>query len=162
MWPASPLTSLTLVLNLARRCEQVFSKTGDIKRIIMGLDKQKRTPCGFCFVVYYTRKDTEECVKYLNGTMLDERPIRVDFDWGFVEGRQYGRGRSGGQVRDEYRMNYDAARGGYGTILYNELNNRQMMMTQLTGEMNAGDVGGYRAQSLSEKRFRRDDSDDER
>ncbi len=31
--------------------------------------------------------------------MVDERPIRVDIDWGFQEGRQYGRGRSGGQVR---------------------------------------------------------------
>lgn len=141
---------------------QVFSKVGDIKRIVMGLDKHKLTPCGFCFVVYYTREDTEDCVKasgaggewycpggegrggkgrwgycslghggwvfcsapaplclsaaspthaligpcpapacpqYVNGTMLDDRPIRVDFDWGFVEGRQFGRGRSGGQVR---------------------------------------------------------------
>lgn len=30
--------------------------------------------------------------------MLDGRPIRVDYDWGFKDGRQYGRGRSGGQV----------------------------------------------------------------
>lgn len=64
----------------------------------MGLDKQKKTPCGFCFVVYYTRKDAEDAVKYLSGTRVDERPIRVDFDWGFVEGRQFGRGRAGGQV----------------------------------------------------------------
>ena len=35
---------------------------------------------------------------FLNGTLVDERAIRVDLDWGFVEGRQYGRGRSGGQV----------------------------------------------------------------
>jgi hypothetical protein len=37
-------------------------------------------------------------VKYISGTILDDRPIRVDFDWGFQEGRQWGRGRSGGQV----------------------------------------------------------------
>ena len=78
---------------------QVFSKVGDVKRIVMGLDKQRMTPCGFCFIVYYTREDAEGCVKWVNGTMLDDRPIRVDFDWGFVEGRQFGRGRSGGQVR---------------------------------------------------------------
>lgn len=78
---------------------QVFSRCGDVQRIIMGLDKQKKTPCGFCFVVYYTRKDAEDAVKYLSGTKVDERPIRVDFDWGFVEGRQFGRGRAGGQVR---------------------------------------------------------------
>ena len=65
----------------------------------MGLDKHRKTPCGFCFVVYYTRSDAEDAVKYLNGTYVDERPIRADFDWGFVEGRQYGRGRTGGQVQ---------------------------------------------------------------
>lgn len=45
------------------------------------------------------RKDSESCVKYLNGTVVDDRAIRVDHDWGFEEGRQWGRGRSGGQVR---------------------------------------------------------------
>ena len=54
----------------------------------MGLDKHKMTPCGFCFVVYYTREEAEACVKYINGTVLDDRPIRADFDWGFQEGRQ--------------------------------------------------------------------------
>ena len=64
----------------------------------MGLDSMKRTPCGFCFVSYFTRKDAEAAVKYINGSMMDGRSIRVDHDWGFVEGRQFGRGRSGGQV----------------------------------------------------------------
>lgn len=77
---------------------QIFSTAGWVKRIVMGLDKVKRTPCGFCFVEYYTREDAADAVKYINGAQLDERPIRVDFDWGFQEGRQYGRGRGGGQV----------------------------------------------------------------
>lgn len=47
---------------------------------------------------FYSRDDTEDAVKYISGTILDDRPIRVDFDWGFQEGRQWGRGRSGGQV----------------------------------------------------------------
>lgn len=34
----------------------------------------------------------------VNGTKLDDRLIRTDWDPGFVEGRQFGRGRSGGQV----------------------------------------------------------------
>lgn len=79
-------------------CVQLFSKAGDIKRLIMGLDANKRTPCGFCFVSYFTRKDAEAAVKYINGSMMDGRSIRVDHDWGFVEGRQYGRGKTGGQV----------------------------------------------------------------
>jgi RNA recognition motif-containing protein len=64
----------------------------------MGLDKNARTPCGFCFVVYGTRREASDAVAYISGTLLDDRIIRVDFDWGFVEGRQYGRGISGGQV----------------------------------------------------------------
>ncbi|KAH9743840.1 nuclear cap-binding protein subunit 2 [Citrus sinensis] len=86
---------------------ELFSRAGEIKKIIMGLDKNSKTPCGFCFALFYSREDTEDAVKYISGTILDDRPIRVDFDWGFQDGRQWGRGRSGGQVRDEYRTDYD-------------------------------------------------------
>jgi len=29
---------------------ELFVKCGEIRRIIMGLDKFKKTPCGFCFI----------------------------------------------------------------------------------------------------------------
>eukprot|EP00246_Nothoceros_aenigmaticus_P006375 TRINITY_DN19216_c0_g1_i1.p1 TRINITY_DN19216_c0_g1~~TRINITY_DN19216_c0_g1_i1.p1 ORF type:complete len:249 (-),score=51.27 TRINITY_DN19216_c0_g1_i1:5-751(-) len=106
---------------------EVFSHVGEIKKIIMGLDKNNKTPCGFCFVLFYSREDTDDAVKYISGTIVDERPIRVDFDWGFQEGRQWGRGRSGGQVRDEYRTDYDPGRGGYGKIVQKELEGRQLV-----------------------------------
>lgn len=77
---------------------ELFSKCGDIRRIIMGLDKYKKTPCGFCFLEYYVRSDAENCMRYVNGTRLDDRIIRTDWDAGFIEGRQYGRGKTGGQV----------------------------------------------------------------
>ena len=51
----------------------LFSKCGEIKRIIMGLDRVKKTPCGFCFVEYYTREDADACMKWVNGTKLDDR-----------------------------------------------------------------------------------------
>jgi nuclear cap-binding protein subunit 2 len=114
---------------------ELFGRGGDVKRIIMGLDRNKKTPCGFCFVEYYTREDAENCMRYINGTRLDDRLIRTDWDAGFIEGRQYGRGKSGGQViiykkfffvyfikfsfifnnnnkkvRDEYRKEYDPGR----------------------------------------------------
>ncbi|EMC94198.1 hypothetical protein BAUCODRAFT_74746 [Baudoinia panamericana UAMH 10762] len=92
----------------------LFSKCGEIKRLVMGLDRFTKTPCGFCFVEYYTHADALDCLKYVGGTKLDERIIRCDLDEGFAEGRQYGRGKSGGQVRDEYREEYDPGRGGYG------------------------------------------------
>lgn len=37
-------------------------------------------------------------MRFINGTRLDDRIIRTDWDVGFKEGRQYGRGKSGGQV----------------------------------------------------------------
>ncbi|KAI3757094.1 hypothetical protein L6452_04627 [Arctium lappa] len=86
---------------------ELFWRAGEIKKIVMGLDKNTKTPCGFCFIMFCSREDTEDSVKYISGTILDDRPIRVDFDWGFQDGRQWGRGRSGGQVRDEYRTDYD-------------------------------------------------------
>lgn len=80
-------------------------------------------------------------MKYVGGTKLDERIIRADLDPGFEEGRQYGyvvdenplqghsligdrRGKSGGQVRDEYREEYDPGRGGYGRA-YDEQRQRE-------------------------------------
>ncbi|KAJ8308358.1 hypothetical protein KUTeg_013232 [Tegillarca granosa] len=104
---------------------ELFGKCGDIKRIIMGLDKIKKTPCGFCFVEYYTREESENAMRYVNGTRLDDRIIRCDWDVGFKEGRQYGRGKTGGQVRDEYRSDFDEGRGGYGKIVQNRIRSRE-------------------------------------
>ncbi|ORY69864.1 nuclear cap-binding protein subunit 2 [Pseudomassariella vexata] len=99
---------------------ELFSKCGEIKRLIMGLDRFNKTPCGFCFVEYYTHQDALDCMKYIGGTKLDERVIRTDLDPGFEEGRQYGRGKSGGQVRDEYRDDFDEGRGGLGRAIQSE------------------------------------------
>ncbi|KAG8217757.1 hypothetical protein J3R82DRAFT_5918 [Butyriboletus roseoflavus] len=99
---------------------ELFSKCaspedgGGIKRIIMGLDRHTRTPCGFCFVEYYTHAEALASMKHVSGTKLDERIIRCDLDLGYKEGRQFGRGKSGGQVRDEHRQDYDPGRGGWG------------------------------------------------
>ncbi|KAI9178585.1 hypothetical protein LWI28_028204 [Acer negundo] len=116
---------------------ELFSRAGEIKKLIMGLDKNTKTPCGFCFVLYYSRDDAEDAVKYISGTILDDRPIRVDFDWGFQDGRQWGRGRSGGQVRDEYRTDYDPGRGGYGKLVQKELEAQRPLVDYGTGSLNS-------------------------
>ena len=157
----------------------LFAKCGVVKTVIMGLDKHKLTPCGFCFVEYHNRVDAERAVKYLNGTKLDDREVRIDFDWGFQDGRQFGRGKSGGQVRDEYRTNYDAGRGGYGVLIKNELENLNEEGVAGANEgdgfrgggdhgpssaANAaagGDGGGAAAPKVGSKRGRDDDSDEE-
>ncbi|KAF6774585.1 hypothetical protein AHF37_06141 [Paragonimus kellicotti] len=64
----------------------------------MGLHRFSKTPCGFCFVEYVTREGAEMAMRYVNRTRLDDRLVRTDWDAGYEEGRQYGRGRSGGQV----------------------------------------------------------------
>ena len=70
--------------------ELMVCRCGEIKRLVMGLDRFHKTPCGFCFVEYYNHQDALDCMKYIGGTKLDERIIRTDLDPGFQEGRQYG------------------------------------------------------------------------
>ena len=149
---------------------ELFTLCGPVKRIIMGLDKIKMTPCGFTFVEFHNRRDAELAVKHLNGTKLDDREIRIDFDWGFVEGRQFGRGKSGGQVRDEYRTNFDSGRGGYGQLLKQELEKakeeeeQEEELEDYDGMREDNDYRLRRGSGRREKRCNRDEEmlDDER
>lgn len=93
---------------------ELFTRCGSVKRIIMGLDKFKKTPCGFCFVEYDERSSAQTCITYLNRSRLDGRDIQVDIDAGFVEGRQFGRGQGGGQIGDERRRERERHSGGPG------------------------------------------------
>lgn len=90
---------------------ELFTRCGSVRRIIMGLDKIKKTPCGFCFVEFDERESALQSVKFLNRTHLDGREIQVDMDAGFEEGRQFGRGARGGQVGDERRRDRDQGGG---------------------------------------------------
>jgi nuclear cap-binding protein subunit 2 len=94
---------------------------GGIVAIHMGLDRNKKTPCGFAFVEYRRRQDALIAVSQLSGTKLDGRVIRVELDAGFKPGRQFGRGMSGGQVREDRRNASMAAtldrRSGLGNIV---------------------------------------------
>ena len=78
---------------------ELFSYCGEVKRVIMGLHRYNRTPCGFCFVEFYTHEEAQVAVQCLNRFELDDEQIRTDWDTGFEEGRQYGRGWGGGQRR---------------------------------------------------------------
>lgn len=119
-WFATVASSTTLYIgNLAfftteAQLHELFSKCGEVKRIVMGLDRKEYTPCGFCFVEYYSREAALDCLRYVVQTKLDDRFIRVDIDPGFREGRQFGRGHHGGQVRDAVRADFDPDRGGWG------------------------------------------------
>ncbi|KAF9365557.1 nuclear cap binding complex subunit [Mortierella sp. NVP85] len=144
---------------------ELFSKCGEIKRIIMGLDRNQKTPCGFCFVEYYHHSDALDCMKYINSSKLDERIVRSDLDHGFREGRQFGRGRSGGQVRDEYRLEFDPGRGGWGHVRARqeaEREREQKANYEAITSIPEGASNEYKDQKESSGAKRgRDDDDDE-
>ena len=91
-----------------------FGIIGPIKRVVMGLNRNTKLPCGFCFVEYHSTDAALEACAMMTGWSVDDRIIRVELDFGFRDGRQYGRGGSGGQVRDDRRVGYDEDRGGEG------------------------------------------------
>eukprot|EP00668_Euglena_longa_P029082 GGOE01036424.1.p1 GENE.GGOE01036424.1~~GGOE01036424.1.p1 ORF type:complete len:228 (+),score=27.03 GGOE01036424.1:77-760(+) len=136
----------------------VFSRCGMVKQIIMGLDRIHKTPCGFCFVEFEKRAEAEDAVKYLNQTRLDDRVIRIDWDKGNVlaENRQYGRGLSGGQVRDEYRDELDRGRGGMGKRRARDLGLELSDWTKGLVQYEREDVNPERLRIRPERWARRD------
>jgi nuclear cap-binding protein subunit 2 len=112
---ALSMSSTLYIGNLAfstRSCHvrSHFGLIGHVKSVQMGLDRFLKAPCGFCFVEYLHRDDAIQAVANLSGTKLDGKIIRVELDAGFQPGRQYGRGTSGGQVRDDRGAKNDPAR----------------------------------------------------
>jgi nuclear cap-binding protein subunit 2 len=148
---AALATSKTLYVgNLAfstRSChiQSLFGELGVVKSIHMGLDRFRKTPCGFCFVEYDRREDALLAVSNISGTKLDGRVIRVELDAGFQPGRQYGRGVGGGQVRDERRNVVDPARSG------------RLKFTPANADAPKASEAGHYGPSAGDKRERDDD-----
>ncbi|CEO94244.1 hypothetical protein PBRA_000029, partial [Plasmodiophora brassicae] len=135
---------------------EMFHLVGPVKAVIMGLNAHTREPCGFAFIEFYTHEHARDAVNYLSGLRLDSRPVKIDIDQGFAEGRQFGRGRAGGQVRDEFREDYDYGRGGWGVI-------RQL---QIEREGNSEPIihrprPSSTAEFASNERFRHAESDED-
>lgn len=126
----------------------------------MGLDRYKKTPCGFAFVEMERRRDALDAIAHLSGVKLDGRVIRCELDAGFKPGRQYGRGASGGQVRDDRRGGGDRGRRRSGG--YNQPNSNEMQQRWQAPERNVGDadrvgVDGHYGPRSGDKRERDDD-----
>ena len=83
---------------------EYFSKVGEIKRIITGINRIDLSPCGFCFLEFYHSRYGIFCMLNSNGLKLDSRVLKVDIDEGFKEGRQYGRGKGGGQLKEDLKI----------------------------------------------------------
>ena len=103
---------------------QLFSFCGKIKRVIMGLNRNTYSPCGFAFIEYLDKESALVARKTLMGAILDGKEIRVDIDIGYEKDREFGRGRSGCQRRDEMRRSYDPERPWKKTYNYRQNNQR--------------------------------------
>lgn len=74
-----------------------------IKRIIMGRNKINFLFCGFLFIEFKNRNDTIFYKNLLNNLKLNFKKIYCDFDYGFMDGREFGRGFAGGSFRKDSR-----------------------------------------------------------
>ncbi|ELP86129.1 nuclear cap-binding protein subunit, putative [Entamoeba invadens IP1] len=81
----------------------LFGEYGDLTRIIMGVNHRNEY-CGFCFVEYKTREDADYAKRALDKTQVDGKFIRVDWDYGYKEGREFGRGKDGEQKQSQRRF----------------------------------------------------------
>ena len=79
----------------------LFGGVAPVRSLILGVNKKSFKPCGFCFVEFENRAGAERALRALNGLDIEGRALKLDFDAGFKEGRQYGRGFEGGQLADE-------------------------------------------------------------
>jgi len=163
-------TSSTLYIgNLAfstrtSHLKSLFSTLGPVKTIHMGLDRINKTPCGFAFVEYYKRDHALSAIAYLSGTKLDEKVIRVELDAGFKPGRQYGRGKRGGQVRDDRRNSFDPKRRA-AVPANNTMSSRWQAPTRTSNDRNSldsydGHYGPSSTDNISGVKRSRGDSDD--
>ena len=80
----------------------------------MGLNSLTKQPCGFAFLAFATPQQAHTTRAVLHALAVDERTVGIDMDQRFKPGREWGRGKSGGQIRDEVRQGWDAGRGGWG------------------------------------------------
>eukprot|EP00038_Savillea_parva_P016070 m.15807 g.15807 ORF g.15807 m.15807 type:complete len:533 (-) comp3317_c0_seq1:60-1658(-) len=67
----------------------LFSLSGYIEAIHMGIWKDTRTPAGFCFIEFSDAEAADACTLYQSGARLDDEVLDVRIDTkGFVQGRQ--------------------------------------------------------------------------
>jgi len=83
---------------------EYFTQMGEIKRVITGINRIDLSKCGFVFIDFCHPKITIKCFLNSNGLKLNQRTIRIDLDSGFKEGRQFGRGKRGGQLLEDKEM----------------------------------------------------------
>ena len=122
-------------LSFTTREEQLFS-TFQLPTLAypaglhMGLNSLTKQPCGFAFVAFATAQQAQTTRAVLHTLAVDERTVGIDMDQTFKPGREWGRGKSGGQIRDEVRQGWDKGRGGWGARERRQQQMREMKEQQ--------------------------------
>ena len=57
------------------RIYSIFSRCGEVKRVVLGVNRTTREPCGFCFVVFATHEAAVAAYAFLNGFDVDDRGV---------------------------------------------------------------------------------------
>ena len=135
----SPRTPSSVIYNY-------FSMAGEVTDIILGVNRVTKERCSFCFVIYSSPSSARAAVHCLSHANLGDTAIRVELDPGFKPGREFGRGKSGGQVRWE-KKGGGGGRGGGGDYRGGSKRSR--------GDYSGGDRGGYNG---GNKRYRHNDN----
>lgn len=77
--------------------ESLCEKFGPLLLFKMGANRYlPEKKGGFAFVEFFTRVQAAECKAYLDGKKLEGKTLKVDWDAGFRQGRQFGRGKETG------------------------------------------------------------------
>lgn len=83
---------------------KVFSKYGELGDVYIPRDRYKQESRGFAFVRFHEKRDAEDAMDSLHGTIIDGREIRVQM-------AKYGRPSESYKPRNRYRnSNYGSSR----------------------------------------------------
>ncbi|KAL7715889.1 Nuclear cap-binding protein subunit 2 [Entamoeba marina] len=96
---------------------QLFSTCGRVKTVIMGVD-ERGEQCEFCFVEFETREEATLALKTYNLTQIDGKFIRMDWDYGFVKGRELKRRVSNYHGKPGYKHGYGSKYSDYHSRKY--------------------------------------------
>ena len=77
---------------------EFFNNINKPKRIIIGLDRSTKNPCGFCFLDFYKFKDAKFAYDLMSGSKINKRILKIDLDKGYTNFRQYGRNKKEKQM----------------------------------------------------------------
>lgn len=95
------------------RLWHMFGICGEVRRIIMGINKNKKTAAEFAFVEFYNKEDALKAVDLYRGFPLAGRTLAIDKDIGYSEGREVGRGVFGGKLKSDNFKRTNSLRNNY-------------------------------------------------